>query len=121
MIKKNVMTILAIFVILTVIASFVCAQDDDEEFVTASGLDVGNLLTLASSILALFLFAVTALAYHRDGRSRLLFVSVAFLLFALKGFIASDFFFKEQNLLDLVASFLDFAILACFFTGLMRK
>ncbi|MFH1404290.1 MAG: hypothetical protein ABIH11_08490 [Candidatus Altiarchaeota archaeon] len=116
--------IAAVFCLFLWVSSFVCAVDEDsgKELTTASGLEVDKLLTFASSILATFLFLLTAVAYRRDGRQRLLYVSVAFFLFAVKGFvISSEIFIPEQSYLDIIASFLDFAILACFFAGLMRK
>ena len=65
---------------------------------------------------------LTIMAYRRTGNKRLLFVSLAFLLFALKGFmLGSEIFLGEWPFVDPVTSFLDFAILLSFFAGILGK
>jgi|LGVD01.1.fsa_nt_gb hypothetical protein len=87
-----------------------------------SGIELEEIITLSSSLLATALFIISFIAYRRDGRKRLLFVTIAFFLFAVKGFLsASDLFFSERDWVDPVASFLDFAILLCFFFGILKK
>lgn len=89
---------------------------------TDSGIELEEIITLSSSLLATALFIISFIAYRRDGRKRLLFVTIAFFLFAVKGFLsASDLFFSERDWVDPVASFLDFAILLCFFFGILKK
>ncbi|NIA12178.1 MAG: hypothetical protein GWP10_21275 [Nitrospiraceae bacterium] len=86
-------------------------------------MEADNLVTLCSSILASTLFVITLIAYKRDKRKKLLYVSIAFFLFAVKGFLlTSDMFFPQKaGWADLIASLLDFAILSSFFVGLLKK
>jgi hypothetical protein len=101
----------------------VLAAEENENQPGISGLEFDDLFTIGSSLLASALFILTLIAYKRDGRKRLLYVSVAFLLFAIKGFlIASDIIFPEKGVwTDPAAKFLDFAILLSFFFGLLKK
>ena len=96
-------------------------EQGDINIFTRIALD--DLITLASSVLAIVLFALTFIAYRRSGRSKLAYVSAAFFLYAVKGFInASDLFLPVKSAwADPTANFLDFAILLCFFIGIMRK
>ena len=62
------------------------------------------------------------LAYIRTGRTKLLYVSAAFLLFAIKGFLmGSEIFFGEFPGVDIITSVLDFAILLAFFFGVIKR
>ena len=93
-------------------------HDDPELF----GFELEKLLNLGSGILALVLFILTLLAYQRDQRKRLLYVCIAFFLFAVKGFLtAHELFFAEWSWVDPLASALNFVILLCFFVGLLKK
>lgn len=94
--------------------------DDWEIF----GFEVEKLLNLGSGLLATGLFSVTMLAYKRTKRKKLLCVGIAFLLFAIKGFLtSSELFFGEEVgvWVDPTASVLNFAILVSFFLGLVKK
>lgn len=98
--------------------AFFDVQDD----ITVFGLELEKLLNLLSGLLSSALFVLTVIAYRRSGNRRLLFVSLAFLLFAVKGFLTgSELFFDEWPLVDPVASALDFAILLSFFAGILGK
>ena len=123
--KKNIMELISALFLLLVLSSFLMAVEDikENDLRTSSGIEIDELITIASSILATILFALTAVAYKRDGRKKLLYVGMAFLLFAIKGFlIASDIFFPEKGAwVDPTANFLDFAILLCFFFGIIKK
>ena len=93
-------------------------QDDWQLF----GFEGEKLFNLGSSILAAALLFLTAIAYHRTKQKRLLWVSLAFFLFAVKSALpATELFFSEWPLIDPVAAALDFAILAAFFVGLLKK
>jgi hypothetical protein len=96
-------------------------EEQDLQF--GPGWDVDSIITIASSILATVLFVITLVAYKRDGRKRILFVSTAFLLFAIKGFLsASDVFIGSKAAwVDPVANILDLAVLLCFFIGIIKK
>ena len=101
------------------LATGVAAEDHDEGFIEAVGEE---LLNLGSGILATVLFALTFIAYRRTKRSRLLYVSIAFLLFAIKGYLSSaELLFGEWVWVDSTTGILDFAILLSFFRGILKK
>src|SRR4030095_2246375 len=86
------------------------------------GFELDKVLNLLSGVLSLGLFILTVMAYQRTRSRRLLFVSLAFLLFAAKGFLtSSELFFGDWGLVDSVASIMDFAILLSFFAGIIGK
>ncbi len=90
---------------------------------TIQGIDVTNIVLVGSTLLALVLSVISLLAYRRDGRKKLLFVTIAFGLFALKGvlLLVSDWILLRQPYLDVLASLLDFAVLLSFFVGMLKK
>lgn len=109
----------SVLAILLLSSHSIAVTDIDD---TYSGIEVDEVITLGSSLLATALFIFSYIAYKRDGRRRLLYVTIAFFLFAVKGFLsASELFFPERDWVDPVASFLDFAILLSFFFGLLKK
>ncbi len=86
------------------------------------GLEVEKLLNLGSGILATVLCVITLFAYKTTNRKRLLYVSIAFGLFAIKGFMTStELFFGDWVWVDPIASMLNFAILLAFFAGILKK
>lgn len=86
------------------------------------GIGIDTLITIATSILAVILFVISAIAYKKDKRKRLLFVTGAFFLFAVKGFlIVADEFSPQTGWPEPVAHLLDFGILILFFSGLAKK
>jgi hypothetical protein len=109
-------------VLLTTVCSVAVAVEETD-ITVFPGIELSSLITVASSVLAAALFLLTAVAYKRSGRPKLIYVSGAFLLYAVKGFIlASDIFLTSQSSwADPAANFLDFAILLCFFVGIMKK
>ena len=96
------------------------AQEGTE---AAYGIDIDSLITMAAGVLAIILFVISAIAYKKDKRRRLLYVTGAFLLFAAKGLlIASDVFFPQKGWwVDPTAHMLDFGILLMFFLGLIKE
>lgn len=123
--QKNLYNLLGmLFLVLIISSTFVLAVEEKKENEKqAFGIGIDELITFGSSLLAITLFFLAFIAYKRDGRKRLLYVSIAFLLFAIKGFlISSDIFFPEKiGWVDPTANFLDFAILLSFFFGLLKK
>ena len=97
--------------------------NDETDLTTGSGIEMDNIITFVASIMALMLFGLVYAAYKRDGRKRLLYVAFAFFLFAAKGImLTSDIFYPQKaGWIDLGASLLDFAILSCFFFGILKK
>jgi hypothetical protein len=88
----------------------------------SSGIGIDTLITIATSILAVILFLISAIAYKKDKRKRLIFVTGAFFLFAVKGFLITvDEFFPQKGWPEPVAHLLDFGILILFFSGLVKK
>jgi hypothetical protein len=98
------------------------AYEEEDDIMIYPGVEADDLITFCSSILASVLFIITLIAYKRDKRKRLLYVSIAFFLFAVKGFLSTaEMFFPQAGWTDLIASLLDFAILSSFFVGLLKK
>lgn len=111
-----------IALMLVQISMLVLAQEEGDDL-EVFGIEAEELLNLGSGLLATVLFILTLIAYKRTNRKRLLYVSAAFLLFALKGFLMSTelFFGDWSSVIDPIASLLDFAILLSFFFGIIRK
>lgn len=102
------------------LSSLVWAQADAD--ISIYGFELEKLLNLGSGILALALLAITYAAYRRNHNKRLLYISVAFLLFALKGFITSlELIGLDLLWPDPVSSVLNFAILLSFFFGVIKR
>ena len=113
--KNKITNILYLILIFSCLSSPALADAD-------SGIELDKVITLGSSLLATALFIISFIAYRRDGRKRLFYVTLAFFLFAIKGFlIASELFIPEMEWVDPVASFFDFAILLSFFFGILKK
>ena len=97
--QKNLYNLLGmLFLVLIISSTFVLAVEEKKENEKqAFGIGIDELITFGSSLLAITLFFLAFIAYKRDGRKRLLYVSIAFLLFAIKGFlISSDIFFQKK-------------------------
>ena len=110
-----------LFLFFFLCSSFVLAEETNEDL-TLYDFEVEKLLSFGSGLLALFLSVLTWLAYRRSGNKRLSYVSLAFFLFAVKGFlIAHELFVSEWSFVDPIANILDFAILLAFFTGIVKK
>ena len=109
-------------VLLLLCSGFVLAQELEGNDIKVHDFELEKLLSFGSGILALILFFLTRAAYKRTHSKRLSYVSIAFLLFALKGFfIAHELFFTEWPLIDIFSNVLDFAILLTFFFGIIKK
>ena len=86
------------------------------------GLEFAKLLNLGSGLLAISLFVITLLAYRQKKSKRLIYVSIAFFLFALKEFLISlELFVVDLPWVDPQAGVLNFAILLSFFFGILKK
>jgi len=123
--KSNFFLILFLVLILSTVIVSAAENSNLEEndLTTSTGIEIDNIVTLVASIMALTLFGLTYVSYKRDGRKRLLYVAIAFLLFAIKGImLTSDIFYPQKaGWVDLGASLLDFGILLSFFLGLLKK
>ena len=116
---------IALFLLLTfflspLLITSISAQEDED--IEVFGLELEKLVTLVNAWLSLFLFVLAFIAYKRDGRKRLFYVSLAFFLFAVKSFlISSELFIAEISWVDPVATALEFAILLSFFFGVLKR
>ena len=99
--------------------------EETEKEISVSGFGLEEILTIATSMLAIGLFVLTFIAYQRDGRKRLIFVTLAFFLYSLKGIllVLSDLSIFQATAIwiDPTAGILEFAILICFFLGILKK
>lgn len=101
---------------------FVIAQESEGGDIELLGLELEKLLYLINGLIALILFVVAFMAYKRDGRKRLLFVSIAFLLLAVKGFLlSSELFIFDIGIIDPIAVILEFLAILSFFFGVLKK
>ncbi len=126
MIPKRYTLLFGVFFLLLFISSFiVSAQNlsDKGDSTAAFGFDLDTIIIFGSSLLAIILFIISFIAYKRDGRKRLFYVSIAFFLFAIKGaLITIDAFIPQKGIwADPLANILDFAILLSFFFGVVKK
>lgn len=113
-------TIALIFLLVLLAVPFATAAETEDTYI--GGVELDKVLNFGSALLATALFVVTLLAYKRSKNKRLIFVSAAFALFALKGFILSlEMFLGDMPWTDIVASSLDFVILLTFFVAIVRK
>ena len=87
-----------------------------------------DIIAIFETVLALSLGAISWMAFKRDGRKKLMFVAIAFFIFAMKGFlkVGADFLhagnlISSETPLDLVADLLDFAVLTAFFLGMIKN
>jgi|SRR3989344_6274283 len=85
------------------------------------GFELEKLLGLVNGVIALFLFFVAYLAYRRDERKRLLYVSLAFLIFSVKGFMLASQNFFDIDFVDPMLPVLEFFVLLFFFFGVLKK
>lgn len=108
------------------ISGFVMAQEAIKPLEQADpsifGYEIEKLLNLGSGLLALGLFLTTLTAYRRNQNKRLLYVSMAFLMFSIKGFLTSlELISLDLAWVDPIASMLNFAIILSFFFGVLKK
>jgi len=100
----------------------VVAQEEEGEDIQISGFDLEEIISFVNGWLSVFLFILAYMAYKRDGRKRLFYVSLAFLLFAVKSFLnASELFFPDMAWVGPTATVLEFLVLLSFFFGVIRK
>ena len=115
-----VLTLITFIVFSNVV--FVARAQEDNEDVRVLGLELDKLIAMVNALLSIFLFVVAFIAYKRDGRKRLFYVSLAFPLFAVKSFlISSEIFLPEVGWVDPVATVLEFTVLLSFFYGVLKK
>ena len=86
------------------------------------GINLEAIVSIATSIMALVLFAISLIAFKRQRRSRRFYVMAAFFLFSVKGvlFATNEILGKTESL-EWASLLLDFGILAFFFVGMVRE
>lgn len=146
--KKNILLILFLTIIVSVtfVPSLVHAQinttnnsevkesnNSDSELdvvsigkesilITDEGVEFDNYITFVSGLLSLALFILVLISFLRTGNKRLIFVSIAFIVFSIKSFLMTiDLFTIKPWWIDIVAAILDFVILMSFFFGILKR
>jgi len=119
---KNPFLISFIFIIILTFLPVIIAADIKEEDKMLLGFELDKLLSFVNGIIALLLFIITFISYKRDGRSRLLFISIAFLIFSIKSFLISSELFNFSIIwIDPVSIILELLVLLFFFYGVIKK
>ncbi len=120
--NKNILGIVLLtFIVFNLITPLILAQEEKEVY-SIRGFEIEKIIYLVIGIICLILFIIAFMAYHRDKRSRYLFVEFAFLLFSIKGFlISSELFIPEMEWVDPVSVILEFVALLSLFYGVLKK
>ena len=119
---KKIIPLMLLFGIIFISSfSFVLAQENYKDLET-DGFEVEKLISLINGILALILFTLTSISYTRTASSRLLFVSFAFALFAIRSLlVAYELIGQEIPFVDPITVVLDFVAMLSFFFGVLKK
>ncbi len=86
--------------------------------------DIAEVFDFGSGIFAFLLFALSLVAYKNTKMRRILFVSIAFGLFAMRTIISRlDLFMPEieSSVVELTLAIMSFAALSLFFIAIVRK
>ena len=120
--KTITLLIIALLVIILPIIFVEVVEIDNEKEIMAFGFELEQLLSFINGVIALILFLIAFIAYRKDGRKRVLYVSTAFLLFSIKSFLmSSENFIIETEFLEPIAIILEFLVLLVFFFGVFNK
>lgn len=120
--KLYVQMLFLVLLCFTAINTVYAANEKTQQDITVFNLELEKILNLGTALLALILASLTFLSFKRTGKQRLLFVTIAFGLFAFKMLmIGSEMFFGEFPLVDQISSIMDFVILLTFFLGIIKK
>jgi hypothetical protein len=87
-------------------------------------LDLETIVSIAASVLAFFLFTISAFSYRREKRRRLLLVTAGFFVFAIQealNAISETFFEIKYPALEGYLAILSLVILLLFVAGLIKK
>lgn len=121
--KLHLSLVCLALLILTATTPVLAAETSDVSAI--QGLDIVDIITLFSTVLAITLGIIGFIGYRRDQRPKFLLLTAAFAIFALKGIlmICGDIYLsaRQQPVFDILASLLDFLVLACIFLGMMMK
>ncbi|MEK6858528.1 MAG: hypothetical protein AABX53_01290 [Nanoarchaeota archaeon] len=107
------------FLFFPLVLSSAQSEEGDIEF---AGIELELILALINAFIALFLFVLAFVAYSRDRRTRILYVSLAFFLFSMKNFlVSSELFFSEVAWFDPLTILAEFVAMLLFFYGALKK
>ena len=87
-------------------------------------MDLETIVSIAASVLAFFLFTISAVSYRREKRKRLLLVTAGFFVFAIQealNAISETFFEIKYPSLEGYLAILSLVILLLFVAGLIKK
>jgi hypothetical protein len=118
-----IITIGSFFNIQIAYASSVISEDDNNYDLFDKG-NLAELFDFGSGIFAAFLFALSLIAYRNLKTKRLLFVSGAFAIFAIRTIVSRlDLFMPEieSSLLEFVLAIMAFAALTLFFLAIVKR
>lgn len=111
--------------IFILIAAIPVMAIETSDITALRGFDLVDIITLFTTILAVILGIVSFIGFRRDQRQKFLVVTLAFAIFALKGIliISGDMYLPvlQQPVFDILASLLDFLVLACIFLSITMK
>lgn len=117
---SSVLAALALGLLSAFLVPTLASEEDGDAMLF--GLELEKLLGLVNGFLALALFFVTFASFRRENRERLLYVSLAFLMFAARNFlVSSELFVEELPFLGPASTVLDFAVMLAFFYGILKR
>jgi cell division protein FtsW (lipid II flippase) len=124
--KRDPTIIVSIFLIcvLGLVAIFLFSSAAVNDTGAFNRWDTSDIIVIFTTFLAAVLAIISFIGYRRDRRTKVLLVTLAFLIFTLKGvfIVSGDFFGRRVHpLFDMVANLLDFGVLACLFFGMTMK
>jgi hypothetical protein len=97
--------------------------DDDQSDILEKG-NIAEFFDLCSGFFAAFLFGISLLAYRNTKSMQILFVTIAFGLFAIRTIISRlDLFMPEieSSILELSLAIIGFIVLALFFFAIVTN
>ena len=113
--------IYALIIFLVLITPVLIAQEDIGD-IKVKGIELEKVLSFINGIIAFALFLITFIAYKRDGKTRLFYVCLAFLIFSIKSFlVSSELFITGLEFIDPLSIILDLIALLFFFFGILKK
>jgi len=85
--------------------------------------NIDLFVSASITMLSLGLLILSLLGYHRNKNVKMLFVSLVFLVFLIKGIIVSISFFLEITLFDSILNilFFDLAILVLLYISSLKR
>jgi tryptophan-rich sensory protein len=87
-------------------------------------MDLEAAVSIAASVLAFFLFTISVFSYRKEKRTRLLFVTGGFFVFAIQEALNAmqEVFFEKKNpAFEGYLAILSLVILLLFVAGLIKK